>query len=68
MLQPCRCSRQTPWRIKGSVCDVHATVGGAFGLAVVWDREGRQHRVIFCVHGSDVDAHSSIVLHVIFLL
>ena len=56
---PCRCSRQTSLRIKGSVCDVHATLGGAFGFAMVWDREGRQHRVIFCVHGSDVDCRCS---------
>ena len=49
---PCRCIRQTSWRIKGSVCDVHTTIGGASGFAMVWDREGRQHRVTICVHGS----------------
>ena len=48
LCSPCRCSRQTPWRINGSVCDVHATLGGPFELAMVWEREDRQHREIFC--------------------
>ena len=43
-----RCSRRTPWRIKGSVYDVHTTLGGAFGLAMVWEIEDREHRAIFC--------------------
>ena len=63
LCSPCRCSRQTPGRINGSVCDVHATLGGAFGFAMVWDREGRQHRVIFCVHG--LCGCSLTVLHVL---
>ena len=48
LCSPCRCSRQTPWRINGSVCDVHATLGGPFELAMVWEKEDRQHREIFC--------------------
>ena len=44
----CRCSRQTPRRFKWSVCDAHAGLGGSFGLAIVWEREGREHRAIFC--------------------
>ena len=43
-----RCSRRTPWRIKGSVYDVHTTLGGAFGLAMVLERGGREHRAISC--------------------
>jgi hypothetical protein len=45
---PCRCSRQTPRRFKWSACDAHAALGGPFGLAMVWEREGREHRAIFC--------------------
>ena len=45
---PCRCSRQTPRRFKWSACDTHAALGGPFGLAMVWEREGREHRAIFC--------------------
>ena len=40
---PCRCSRQTPRRINGCVYDVHATLGGTFGLAVVLERGGREN-------------------------
>ena len=43
------CSEGKPRRFIRRWYGLDETLGGAFGLAMVWERGGREHRVSFCV-------------------
>ena len=44
---PCRCIRQTPWRIKGTMCDDSTALGGDLDLAIVLERDGGDDSRLF---------------------
>ena len=48
------CSEGKPRRLIRRWYGLDETLGGAFGFAMVWERESREHKANFWFHGAGV--------------